>query len=171
MTKHAQLFARRANRPLKKSRNSTRKLSNDQPTFAWEPCHFLKDITARNRILSCWKKVFFPPPFCQLLLHKQRQRQMCLHHVPQITIAELFLSFTIWLSILLFLSASNLILYLLGSRSSNYLQRYDCHFLLNLNAEMRPNVNYLHYEDTVNTFTDKLFSFLRQRWYSLQISI
>lgn len=105
MTKHVQLFARRPNRPLKKCRNSTRKLSNDQPTFAWEPCHFLKDITARNRIRQLLEESFLSSPFCQLLLHKQRQRQMCLHHVPQITIAELFLSFTIWLSILLFLSA------------------------------------------------------------------
>lgn len=41
--------------------------------------------------VSCWKEKS-SLPLCQLLLHKQRQQQMCLHHVPQITIAELFQS-------------------------------------------------------------------------------
>lgn len=63
MTKHVQLFARQASRPLKKSRNSTRKLSNDQPTFAWEPCHFLKDITARNRIRQLLEESLLSSPF------------------------------------------------------------------------------------------------------------
>lgn len=107
--------------------------------------------------VSCWKKVFSSSPFLPIAT---TQTAAAADVFTSCTSDNHRWTFSVFYYLAIYTAvsfSSNPILCLLGSRSSAYLQRYECHFLLNLNTEMRPNVNYLYHEKTANTFPNKLF--------------